>query len=94
MVKLGAAWVSSPRTAIIQVEMDTGSNRCCVGHCYLMMEDLQQAYAAYQAALVNLPNPKVRALIPFCMLRFKLDNSLANCLAVGAEALVWHRYSL
>lgn len=24
-----------------------------------MMDDLQQAYAAYQSALVNLPNPKV-----------------------------------
>lgn len=29
-----------------------------VGHCYLMMDDLQQAYAAYQSALVNLQNPK------------------------------------
>lgn len=28
------------------------------------MEDLQQAYAAYQAALVNLPNPKVRSFVP------------------------------
>lgn len=24
-----------------------------------MMDELQQAYAAYQSALVNLPNPKV-----------------------------------
>lgn len=31
-----------------------------LGHSYLMMDDLQQAYAAYQNALVNLPNPKVR----------------------------------
>lgn len=30
------------------------------GHCYLMMDDLQQAYAAYQNALINLRNPKVR----------------------------------
>ena len=29
------------------------------GHCYLMMDDLQQAYTAYQNALVNLRNPKV-----------------------------------
>ncbi len=35
------------------------------GHCYLMMDDLQQAYAAYQSALVNLRNPKVsRRLSP------------------------------
>jgi len=31
----------------------------CSGHCYLMMDDLQQAYAAYQSALLNLRNPKV-----------------------------------
>ena len=31
----------------------------CSGHCYLMMEDLQQAYAAYQQALYHLRDPKV-----------------------------------
>lgn len=34
-----------------------------VGHCYLMQDDLQKAYAAYQQALYLLPNPKVRANI-------------------------------
>ena len=29
------------------------------GHCFLMMEDLQQAYAAYQQALYHLRDPKV-----------------------------------
>ena len=29
------------------------------GHCYLMMEDLQQAYQAYQQALYHLRDPKV-----------------------------------
>ena len=32
---------------------------CCSGHCFLMMEDLQQAYAAYQQALYHLRDPKV-----------------------------------
>lgn len=32
------------------------------GHCFLMMEDLQQAYAAYQQALYHLRDPKVSAL--------------------------------
>lgn len=32
---------------------------CCAGHCFLMMEDLQQAYAAYQQALYHLRDPKV-----------------------------------
>lgn len=59
------------------------------------MEDLQQAYAAYQAALVNLPNPKVRAFVPLGVSLFRIDNGLANCLLIaGTEALVWHRYSL
>ena len=31
----------------------------CTGHCFLMMEDLQQAYAAYQQALYHLRDPKV-----------------------------------
>lgn len=29
-----------------------------VGHCYLMQDDLQKAYSAYQQALYLLPNPK------------------------------------
>ena len=29
------------------------------GHCYLMQDDLQKAYSAYQHALYSLPNPKV-----------------------------------
>lgn len=29
-----------------------------MGHCYLMMDDLQKAYTAYQQALYHLPNPK------------------------------------
>ena len=30
-----------------------------LGHCYLMQDDLQKAYSAYQHALYSLPNPKV-----------------------------------
>lgn len=29
-----------------------------LGHCFLNVGDLQNAYAAYQQALVNLANPK------------------------------------
>jgi glucose repression mediator protein len=29
-----------------------------LGHCYLMQDDLQKAYSAYQQALYLLPNPK------------------------------------
>jgi glucose repression mediator protein len=40
-----------------------------VGHCFLMMDDLQQAYAAYQNALINLPNPKVTNHLSSCETR-------------------------
>ncbi|KAL0470526.1 hypothetical protein QR685DRAFT_442085 [Neurospora intermedia] len=43
---------------ILKIEPANGEAWGSLGHCFLMMEDLQQAYAAYQAALVNLPNPK------------------------------------
>ena len=32
------------------------------GHAYLMIDDLQKAYTAYQQALYHLPGPKVRAI--------------------------------
>lgn len=32
---------------------------CTIGHCYLMSENLQKAYDAYQQALVNLRDAKV-----------------------------------
>lgn len=35
-----------------------------IGHCYLMMEDLQQAYAAYQQALYHLRDPKASFVPP------------------------------
>jgi glucose repression mediator protein len=31
----------------------------CIGHCFLMMDDLQKAYNAYQQALYHLRDPKV-----------------------------------
>ncbi|KAL2160375.1 hypothetical protein VTH06DRAFT_1548 [Thermothelomyces fergusii] len=44
--------------AILKLDDRNGEAWSCLGHCYLMMNDLQQAYNAYQAALVHLPNPK------------------------------------
>ena len=32
---------------------------CHTGHCYLMRDELQRAYSAYQQALYLLPSPKV-----------------------------------
>ncbi|KAH6623011.1 hypothetical protein F5144DRAFT_657092 [Chaetomium tenue] len=44
--------------AILKLDERNGDAWGCLGHCYLMMDDLQQAYNAYQTALVHLPNPK------------------------------------
>nr|CDP27253.1 Putative protein of unknown function with TPR domain [Podospora anserina S mat+] len=44
--------------AIIKLDGNNGEAWGSLGHCYLMMDDLQQAYQAYQNALLKLPNPK------------------------------------
>ena len=56
------------------------------GHCYLMMEDLQQAYHAYQQALYHLRDPKVR---------IRVWHSLTPLtFATGTKALVWYRHTV
>ena len=44
---------------VLNIESNNGEIWGAVGHCYLMMDDLQNAYKAYQQALYLLPNPKV-----------------------------------
>jgi len=43
---------------ILNIESSNGEIWGAVGHCYLMMDDLQKAYSAYQQALYHLTNPK------------------------------------
>jgi tetratricopeptide (TPR) repeat protein len=43
---------------ILKIEPNNGEVWSSLGHCYLMMDDLQQAYSAYQQALYHLPDPK------------------------------------
>lgn len=57
------------------------------GHCFLMMEDLQQAYSAYQQALYHLRDPKVG------ILELIRSTKLIGA-PPGAETLVWHRYPI
>lgn len=45
---------------VLAIENTNGEIWGALGHCYLMMEDSQKAYTAYQQALYYLPNPKVR----------------------------------
>ncbi|MCJ1433138.1 glucose repression mediator protein [Xylographa pallens] len=44
--------------AIVKLDANNGEVWGSLGHCYLMMEDLQQAYSAYQQALYYLRDPK------------------------------------
>jgi tetratricopeptide (TPR) repeat protein len=44
---------------ILNIEGANGEVWGAIGHCNLMMDELQQAYNAYQQALYHLPNPKV-----------------------------------
>ncbi|KAI5466869.1 hypothetical protein BGZ63DRAFT_398500 [Mariannaea sp. PMI_226] len=44
--------------AIVQIDGNNGEAWGNLGHCYLMTENLQKAYDAYQQALVNLRDPK------------------------------------
>ena len=48
-----------------------------------MMEDLQQAYAAYQQALYHLRDPKVSyaAMLPFFQLTFGRNQNYGTALA-------------
>uniref|UniRef100_A0A1D1Z2K3 General transcriptional corepressor ssn6 n=1 Tax=Anthurium amnicola TaxID=1678845 RepID=A0A1D1Z2K3_9ARAE len=43
---------------ILAIDQANGEIWGALGHCYLMMDDLQKAYNAYQQALYHLPNPK------------------------------------
>ncbi|KAJ3174396.1 hypothetical protein HDU88_000364 [Geranomyces variabilis] len=43
---------------ILNIDQTNGEIWGALGHCFLMMDDLQRAYTAYQQALYHLPNPK------------------------------------
>ncbi|KAI9143845.1 hypothetical protein BKA69DRAFT_1109074 [Paraphysoderma sedebokerense] len=42
----------------LNIDQNNGEIWGALGHCYLMMDELQKAYNAYQQALNHLPNPK------------------------------------
>ncbi|KAK9473741.1 glucose repression mediator protein [Dipodascopsis tothii] len=43
---------------ILTLTQESGETWGSLGHCYLMMDDLQKAYTAYQQALYHLRDPK------------------------------------
>ncbi|KAK9455505.1 hypothetical protein V1511DRAFT_521248 [Dipodascopsis uninucleata] len=44
--------------SILTFSAESGETWGALGHCYLMMDDLQKAYSAYQQALYHLRDPK------------------------------------
>jgi len=45
--------------SILNIDGSNGDIWGSLGHCYLMMDELQKAYSAYQQALYHLRDPKV-----------------------------------
>ncbi|KAI8826158.1 uncharacterized protein EV422DRAFT_155897 [Fimicolochytrium jonesii] len=43
---------------VLNIDQTNGEIWGALGHCFLMQDDLQRAYTAYQQALYHLPNPK------------------------------------
>ncbi|WFD21995.1 glucose repression mediator protein [Malassezia equina] len=43
---------------VLDIDRENGEVWGAMGHCYLMMEELEKAYTAYQQALCHLPNAK------------------------------------
>jgi len=86
MGKCGVPWVISYIFSLFSIKSLIIS---IIGHCYLMQDDLQKAYSAYQQALYLLPNPKVCIHISF------LDLTLHYYYLLGrSKTLVWNRHPL
>lgn len=58
-----------------------------IGHCYLMLDNLQEAYSAYQQALYHLQDPKV------CEVKLWSRDLWLTPLP-GAKTMVWHRHTI
>jgi tetratricopeptide (TPR) repeat protein len=75
--------------SILNMDSSNGEIWGSLGHCYLMMDDLQKAYSAYQQALYHLRDPKVRNR-PLATVESELEAKMF----LGTEIMVRNRYSL
>jgi tetratricopeptide (TPR) repeat protein len=75
---------------ILKLDPTSGETWGSLGHCHLMMDNLQEAYTSYQQALYHLRDPKVS--------RFLLSAPNPNKTKInshlGTQALVWNWHSL
>lgn len=73
----GEVWGSLGKPYLFYINrLESFNLHYMIGHCFLMMDDLQQAYAAYQNALINLANPKVNTIA--CLRLSSLAHRQAN----------------
>lgn len=72
------------------MQPDNGDVWSAMGHCYLMQDDLQKAYVAYQQALYFLPNPKVSPRCNFGTPRSAVTSFIFP--TSGSQAMVWDRH--
>lgn len=73
---------------ILKLDQSSGETWGSLGHCHLMMDNLQEAYTSYQQALYHLRDPKV-SNDRSCSTR---DSSLILFRSSGTKALVWNWY--
>ncbi|KAJ1339757.1 hypothetical protein BSLG_005663 [Batrachochytrium salamandrivorans] len=55
-------WAADYYQRILKINETSGEIWGALGHCYLMLDDLQKAYNAYQSALYHLPDPKANEI--------------------------------
>lgn len=73
---------------ILKLDPSNGETWGSLGHCHLMMDNLQEAYTSYQQALYHLRDPKVSRF----PLTFSLEYFSDSILSLGTQAVVWNRY--
>lgn len=74
---------------ILKLDPTNGETWGSLGHCHLMMDNLQEAYTSYQQALYHLRDPKVSSLCFYLFGEFSMVDPL-----IGTEAVVRNWYSV
>lgn len=73
---------------ILKLDPSSGETWGSLGHCHLMMDNLQEAYTSYQQALYHLRDPKASNHRSPSL----RDQSLISFRSSGTQALVRHWY--
>lgn len=71
--------------SILNLDGNNGDIWGSLGHCYLMMDDLQKAYSAYQQALYHLRDPKVIIFTSYLQLRSNILTPFSRNRNFGTE---------